>query len=231
MTVLNYLVLSVATFFLATDISFAQTYAIVPNDTVEVIGVMNDLETLTISQNNLSTDSLFLKWEKVSESVPANWEAAICDNSFCNATLVDSGMMDPVIPNDYGFLLLHITAHVNGGTAIIRYAVWDITNPSLRDTLTFIMTVNSASGLHSNEEANSFQISPNPAKGSLFVVTNLAKGFFFLITDLTGKEILKGITNEKAIILSTKNIRNGVYNFSIYEKNKMLNTKKFIVLN
>ena len=138
---IKHIVLVVAAMLVATTFSFAQSFTNSPNDTVIVNGIMEDLETLIINQVNSTTSTLYLEWQKVSESVPALWEASICDNRICNTSLVDSGTMNPISPADFGFLLLHITAHVNYGTAIIRYAVWDINSPMLKDTLTFLMNV------------------------------------------------------------------------------------------
>ncbi|MEO8087154.1 MAG: multicopper oxidase domain-containing protein [Bacteroidota bacterium] len=127
--------------------SIAQTYTISPDDTIQLTGVFEDLQTLSISQINNSADTLNLMWRKISESVPSNWNATVCDNSICYTTLVDSGSMNPVLPFDYGFILLHITPHVSYGTAKIRYSVWDINNPGSIDTLTFILTVKAGNPL------------------------------------------------------------------------------------
>ncbi|CAN5618435.1 hypothetical protein BH11BAC1_BH11BAC1_20120 [soil metagenome] len=139
--------LPVAILLMVTGNSIAQTYSISPNDTIQLTGALEDLQTLSISQINTSADTLNLMWRKVSESVPPNWDAYVCDNSICYTTLEDSGSMNPVLPSDYGFVLLHITPHVDYGTALIRYSVWDINNPGSIDTLTFRLTVNSGNPL------------------------------------------------------------------------------------
>lgn len=223
------LVLSVAAIFVAADISFAQSYSLVPNDSINITGMMEDLQTLSIQQQNNSTDTLQLKWKKVSESVPALWEASVCDNQVCYTSLVDSGSMNPIYPADYGFLLLHITPHVNYGTAVIRYEVWDINTPLLRDTLTYILTVNNTSGIAEAESKNAFSIFPNPAKENINILSNLQTGFRFLITDVSGKEIQNGISKTNTISVSTENLQNGVYTVSIFSENQIINTKQFLI--
>ena len=177
MKITQKIVLSVAAILAATDFSFAQSFSNTPNDTINIVGMMEDLETLSIRQQNISANTIILKWKKVSENVPALWEASVCDNSFCNTSLVDSGMMNLVLPNDFGLLLLHITPHVNYGTATVRYAVWDIANPTLKDTLTYILTVSATSGIADVENKNTFSIFPNPAKENINIITKLQTGF------------------------------------------------------
>lgn len=122
------------------DALFAQNYTLTPGDSIVATAQFDDLTVFNILQNNISTDSLFLEWEKVSAELPLNWEATICDNSNCFTDLKESGDMLPVVPGEYGFLSLHITPHLNSGFAIIRYRVWDIKNPAIIDTLTWIVS-------------------------------------------------------------------------------------------
>jgi hypothetical protein len=191
--------------------------------------MMEDLQTLSIEQLNISPNTITLKWKKVSESVPLLWEASVCDNQICNTTLVDSGMMNPVNPSDYGLLLLHITAHVNYGTAIVRYAVWDIANPAMKDTLTYILTVSAASGINEIENKKSFTVFPNPAKENMNIITKFQTGFQFLITDVSGKEIENGISKTNSTSVNIQNLPNGVYTISILSENKFLNSKQFLI--
>jgi hypothetical protein len=137
--------------------------------------------------------------------------------------------MNPIYPSDYGFLLLHITPHVNYGTAIVRYAVWDFANPAMKDTLTYILTVSATSGIATTENKNAFSISPNPAKDNININSNLPTGFQFLITDVSGKEIEKGVSKTNSISVSTENLSNGIYNISIFTENKIITTKKFLI--
>jgi hypothetical protein len=190
--------------------------------------MMEDLETLSIQQLNTSSKTITLKWQKVSENVPPIWEASVCDNVNCNTSLVDSGTMNPLNPADYALLLLHITPHINYGKAIVRYAVWDITNPALKDTLTYILNVNATSGIAEAENKNAFSIFPNPAKENINITSKLQTGFQFLITDVLGKEVEKGISKTNNIFVSTENLPNGVYTVSIFTENK-INTKQFLI--
>lgn len=156
MNVLKNLFLLVATTSAASNMCLAQNYSITPNDTFWLAGQMEDFQTLTITQHNTSGKTITLTWRKVSESIPSKWDALVCDNQVCYATLVDSGTMNPILPNDSAFLFVKITGHVNYGTAVIRYALWDIDNPALKDTLTFILTIDKISAIEKGMDKYGF---------------------------------------------------------------------------
>jgi hypothetical protein len=177
MAATKHLILLVAAILVATNITLSQTFTNAPNDTIQMTGMMEDLETLSIQQINNSSNAIQLKWKKVSQSVPANWEASVCDNAICYTSLVNTGTMNPVNPADYGLLLLHITPHVNYGTAIIRYAVWDTINAAMKDTLTYILTVDATSGISAEKNKKTFNIFPNPSKENINIISNLHTGF------------------------------------------------------
>ncbi len=196
MRIFKYIILTLVTFIVTNVNTLAQSYSIIPNDTIQISGVLEDLETLSIQQQNNSNDTLFLEWKKVSESVPLFWDASICDNSFCYASLIDSGYMNPVFPGDYGLLLLHITTHVNYGTAIIRYAVWDALTPNLKDTLTYILQV-VPTGLTSALNDN-ILLSINQNK--IFVSQNQNDFSVLRILNMNGKIIYETAINDKSEI-------------------------------
>jgi hypothetical protein len=221
-------VLMAILFNVTTNFSFAQTYSLSPNDTVYKIGIMEDLETLNIEQTNISPNTITLKWKKLSASVPPLWDASICDNSICNTTLVDSGKMNPVIPTTYGLLLVHITPHTNLGTAIIKYAVWDSANASLKDTLTYILTVNTFLGFAETENKNTFSIYPNPANENININFTDYKTHSISISNAVGEIIYKK-ENSSNCTLPIQNWSNGVYTVSILTNKKIIHSKKIIV--
>jgi Secretion system C-terminal sorting domain len=220
----------VAVTFAATTVSFAQTFSITPNDTIQLVGVLDDLQTLSIQQPNISSGNITLQWEKVSETVPLLWEASVCDNSICNTSLVNSGTMNPILPTEYGLLLVHITPHVNYGTAIVRYAVWDSTNVLLKDTLTYILSVNATAGIEEMVSQNNFNVYNNPAADNICISSTTPTPFQFLISDNAGKVLSKGVSRTNTIFVSTQYFANGVYHISLFNENKNSQTKKIIVL-
>lgn len=220
--------LSVAAILAATDFSFSQSYSITPNDTVQVLGGMEDLQTLTISQQNNGNDTLYFRWQKVSESVPANWEASVCDNFVCYTTLKDSGATNPVFPTESGFILLHVTPHVNYGTAVVRYAIWDIANPTIKDTLTFITTVNAPSAITETENNNAFNIFPNPVSGYLNITSTNNEIFSSNIFNSFGEKVSSTVSTQNSK-LETLNLSNGVYTLLISTNIKSYFIKQIVI--
>lgn len=227
MKAIKNIILSVAAILVATDFSFSQSYSITPNDTFEVVGYLEDLQTLTIFQQNNTNDTLYFQWQKVSENVPANWDANICDNEVCYTILMDSGTTNPVYPTEAGFILLHVTPHVNYGTAIIRYAVWDIANPSLKDTLTFITTVNAPSAIAETENKNVFSVFPNPVSDLLNIQFSNNEEHIVSIYNSKGEKISSAVSTQNTE-LETRNFLNGIYTVSISDS-KSFFTKKIII--
>ena len=224
------MVLSAVVLIATADKAIAQNYRIEPNDTFIINnGNFENLETLIINQRNISSDTIRFAWHKVSESVPVNWEASICDNVTCNTNLADSGMMDPVTPDKSGFLLLHITPHQNYGTAVIRYSVWDLKTPNLKDTLTFIMSTSNSTGINEENNNVSFRITPNPATTNLTIYSDLATRFAYSIFGQNGSLISDGLCETKIPTILLTGIPEGVYTLLIKDKNKVIITKKVII--
>lgn len=226
MVVLKYILISVAVVVAATNVSFGQTYTLTPGDTIRFTGMMEDLQTLVISQRNISNDTVQLKWKKISENVPDKWEASVCDNQICYSTLIDTGTMNPVPPDESGFLLLHFTAHVNFGTAIVRYIVWDVNSPTIMDTLTFITIVEDPSGISETELESSFIISPNPVNTHLAITSNTRTFFKYSITDIYGRKVYSG-ESYSDVFLETSHFSTGIYFLEIQSLKKR-SIQKFI---
>lgn len=211
-----------------TNNCLAQTYTITPNDTFEISGMMEDQHTLTISQINVSSNTMTLFWKKVSEIIPTKWEALVCDNKLCYAVLEDSGTMNLVDPSDTGFLLLHITGHVNYGTAVIRYAVWEINNPVLKDTLTYILTVEQNSRIAETDNRKIFTVYPNPSNDQINIESDFQSGFTYSFINLTGEEVQTGHSELNSMIFSTGNFPSGIYFLKITPVYNSLNNKFFV---
>ena len=196
-------------FITTTHIAFCQHYINTPNDTIYLTGTLDDLQTLSIHQENTSLDTIYMKWKKIAALVPDSWEASNCDNSICYTTLEDSGSMLPIYPSEYGFLLLHITPHVIDGTSIISFSVWDTTS-NIIDTLTYILTVNTPNLINENNSNNSIILYPNPSNNKLFIHTQ-EDNFEYTIMDYTGKIIFKKQALSNNLTIDTQEYISGNY--------------------
>lgn len=163
--------------------------------------------------------------------MPVDWEAAVCDNRICYSGLEDSGTMNAVDSSEWAFLLLHITSKVNYGTAIDRYVVGDEKDAVNMDILTFILRVESPSGMDTEEGALSIRIYPNRTYGVLFIHTNRTEGFSYRITEVAGRSMEIGFSETGKLDLSLEGFKPGLYYLSIPDENGQVRILKFIVGN
>lgn len=227
---INKFILAASVFCIANTITYGQTYSIIANDTISMTGIMEDLATLTIQQQNISNNTITLEWQKVSESVPPVWETNVCDNVICYSSLVNGGVMNPVGPGDFGFLMMHVTPHVNFGTAIIRYAVWDAAFPLLKDTLTYILTVNAPTGINNVTDVVEYSLFPNPANEMLHLKSDASSSFKYQISDMAGRIIESGESYLQQLSINTSEYHNGIYYFDIIDGNGKRRNSKIVIL-
>ena len=226
---LKRLVLVVVFLLASTSIFFAQSYSISPNDSIVVVTPYSDLNHFTIQQNNLTNGYLVFSWQQVSLNIPVGWTANLCDAGNCYPGFPTNGTMDTIFSGNYGLMSLGINPDTIIGTAIIRYAVWEVNTPAQIDTLTWIITANGSVGIIDLRDKNNFSIYPNPAKNSVSIVSDFQSEFSFTMNDIVGKEIYSGTSVNNNISLSICNFPNGVYSISIFNKGNYIETKKIVI--
>ncbi|MBA3828308.1 MAG: hypothetical protein H0X33_05185 [Taibaiella sp.] len=190
----------IAVFITAINISFGQSYYNSPNDTITSNVTSNHVSVFNITQVHPTTDTIHLKWYKLSVIMPATWEASICDNGDCFTSLLDSGMMIPIVPGDDGLMSLHINPKFETGIGIIRYTIFATNTPTHIDTLTWIIN---ATGTTSTIEVNTAQpIISNSYKN--IICKNLNGNFSTaLLYDGNGKLLLQKNIHGEEINIST----------------------------
>lgn len=189
-----------AAFYCAvTGFAVAQAYYHAPNDTLIASTTVNNSVTMNITQVHPANDTLHFAWSKLSVSIPQEWVANICDNSMCYPSLMNSGETAPVLPGDDGLMLIHCTPWSVSGTAIIRYTIFELSNPLQVDTLTWIIQASPTAGIDAfSMDPDAFLIEGNKFRLPVYSSFDCLK-----MIDLSGKEIVnRNITNMNEIILS-----------------------------
>lgn len=192
------------------NVSYAQTFELVPNDSIMASVWLEDNVALTIEQKNITQDTLHLVWARVDELVPARWEVSVCDNVFCYTSLVDSGAMSPVGPGDRGKLYIRFTPHVNAGKAVVRYAVWDTKQPETKDTLTYILTAQSTTSVGTNSD-NNFMIVHDRQSSTIQISTLLPDTFSAFLYNLLGELVATSYNCKFDAVLPMHQALNGFY--------------------
>ena len=185
----------------------AQTFTNAPNDTIIGSLAMDEVTVFDIIQNNIQSDTIILSWSKVSALVPDQWVALICDNDVCYSDLYEGGTMIPVYTGQNGLMSLHVTAHVNPGTAIIQYGVWDNNYPTEVDTLTWIVS-SFQTGINTLEE-DSFTVF---LSGNSMVIHRKDLSInHFQVLDLNGRLIMDFPLNKDLTSFDISNLSECIY--------------------
>lgn len=101
----------------------AQVISINP-DTTYIETFTNIFEVGFASIYNNSSDTLNLRWHRISESVFPFWVYSICDINTCHGSEVDSA--DFIIPPyDSGYIELMIDPNMDYGSGIIKVLIYD----------------------------------------------------------------------------------------------------------
>jgi len=96
---------------------------------------------------NVGTGSLRIAYEKVSVDYPAGWDVSFCDNRNCFFTFRDKDTFSAMAAGEKASMKITVFPKGTADTAIVKYAVWDVNNPSQKDTLTFNIMVRWSAGM------------------------------------------------------------------------------------
>ena len=224
MKIIKQLFLVVVVIIATTTKLSAQTFTVSPNDTLTAVSVLDDLNSLTALLVHPANDTLYLQWKKVYESIPLNWDASICDYQHCYSSLLDSGLMSPIVPGDDGVISCHITPHINYGTATIRYTVWDINNPALIDTITWIVSANITGVQISTHQQNSIWITKN-----IIHINNSTNQYSeLLLMDLNGKQLYTTTIKAMQSEIQLPNLTTALYILQLKGNQKSYQQKIFL---
>jgi hypothetical protein len=172
---------------------------------------------------NEGTGNLNLKYKKISVDFPSKWDFSFCDNVNCITFFADSGNM-AAIPSGDSESSLKVTVYPNGfaDTAIVKYQMIDLDNPSKIDTVEFNIYVRWGVGI--NEISSNVTCFPNPNKGQ-FTITGLSEISNIELTNVQGQKVsyVQMVQGNQAFV-STQNTLSGIYFLSYLEGDKKKNT-------
>ena len=210
--------------FANADTAFAQRpFTSTPKDTIVATVPLDVKKSMMFQQFAIAGQTLQLRWRQLSLSIPPQWEANLCDNGTCFTNLPSSGSMNPVWPGDYGLMKLDVTARVNQGTAVVRYAVWDSSAANLVDTLTWIVHSNTTSISHVQNKSPIAHV-----VNKTLLISQAKPGLVVLLYDAAAKKVFqKSLVNQdETIDLSA--LSSGMYVLHITGLNHPYAQKIFI---
>lgn len=140
----NFLLLSAASF--SAFICRAQNIEVQGGKTHNFYPESTGFTDCYMYMKNVGTGSLRIAYEKVSVDFPAGWDVSFCDNRNCFFNFRDKDTFSVLAPGDKAAMKIAVFPKGTADTAIVKYAVWDVTNPSVKDTLTFNIMVRWSAG-------------------------------------------------------------------------------------
>lgn len=195
---------------LAAGNASAQSYRVLPDDTLRVTAIANELTIFDIYQENLTQEPLLLGWRTVSNELPEGWDFSVCDLGSCYAGMPVGGEMHPTPVGEKAFLGLNIEPRGVAGTGVARIYVYDTKSPETGDTLTWIVDVANASvPLASVKKAQTY---PNPFSRSVTLNFGQTVSGNVVVRDLSGSVVARlRVFQEEAVLLALPEAAPGVY--------------------
>lgn len=201
-----YFVLSL---LMITSLSQAQ---LVPTQTQAWLHITsNSTVKKLIDVDNVGSSPVSSYWEIIQDDVKSisGWDVEYCDcnncYSFKDYPANDTCQFD-IASNDFVTYSLQIKPGTNIQTGSFKVVVYNLTDGSETDTLTFVVSDQAATGLTDQFFESGYKLYPNPSANSI-QISGLSGGEQFRILDVSGKEIMQ--TNAESI--DVQNLPQGAY--------------------
>ncbi len=177
-----------------------RTYSVEPTTKfVTSTSVMDEVTKYYIHFKNTTGNDIHLSWKKLSLDLPAAWDYSLCDLGTCYAGIPEGEhTMYPVEKDSNGFLAPNIYPGGTDGTGKIVMLVWDKDNPSVSDTLTWIITATTSQADVPviNTPTKELRLYPNPVNNRISILFGAISTGTLSIIDMKGVNQLQLYINE-----------------------------------
>ncbi len=207
----------------------AQNFVYTPSQHVDgtIEGKLNEY---LIGLRTPTAEEITYKWERVSNTFPADWDYSICDHNHCYIGLPASGEMHSISLTDAeagtnGYFKVTMLETPTDAKGVITIYVYDSKDKSRGDTVTFTVR-KGVSGIETTVSAD-FKIYPNPTASEINVYTVAAAKL--RIVDLQGKGVMNSDFQTAGLhTINVDNLPNGIYILKLNEQGVIRNSR-FIV--
>ncbi|MFT7604742.1 MAG: hypothetical protein ACI8VT_002332 [Saprospiraceae bacterium] len=178
-----------------------------------------------------SPEEITYKYEKISNSMPAEWDFSLCDYNSCYVGVPDLGTMTTITlvdsQNEVGgfFNLTANSQGVSGEGTIVMY-VFDSNDHERGDTVSWHLSFEGIVSINEFEASESFKVYPNPATDLLNIASE--SNYSGAIFNSLGKKVfsLKGNMNET---IDVSNLAKGVYFISCKNESGFTFNRQLII--
>lgn len=200
--------------------TMAQTFTLTPKVVVKGASSSETIDLYSAMKNNATTDadSMF-QWTIIKRQMPAAWERTFCDPNNCipsdsigmsGSFLVKKGMN--------GEFKLTYNFHNTGGLDTTKIQIKSVLNPSVKDTVTFIMNA-WLTGVNNVSRENVFSFYPNPVKDVLTFKYNTNSTVNVDIYNILGVKVKSFTHDGNSSRINVSELRNGIYFITLKEGN------------
>lgn len=225
--------LHIALFLLTVSSVSAQTFSALPNDSVEGTYQVNDWASDYIYVRNNSATSVSLSYQTISNTMtPAGWDVVLCTNNACFPYVPTSGSFGTVATGDSAYFHLQCGFMGIAGTKQVRVRVYETSNPSNCDTITFLYHAMTTIGFaeNSEEERGLSQNYPNPFSGTTAILYDLGgESGQLVISDVTGKVISVYTLNSPNGQITIGGFLPGIYFYALNNNEGLIARRTMIV--
>lgn len=125
-----------------------------PNRKLDKTLAANYYNTEFIFIRNISGQPHSLTFERLDNTLLADWSATICTNSTCYSTLPKNGSFGVIEPEEEAYISLNLAANGALGGGRVRFLIGSLSDTSLHDTVTFKYNVTADGAVKAGPWAN-----------------------------------------------------------------------------
>ena len=186
-----------------------------------------------VNMTTASPENITFQWELISNSMPSEWVATLCDYTDCYTEIPANGTMDPISAGDMssgieGYLKITCNPGTTYGTGVVEFYVYDQADYNRGDTISF--TLHNVNSLSTPEETLEFSVFPNPTEDFVNVSNQNNEVLSYGLFNIAGSQVLNGtvaaLESEK-IDLSA--LPKGIYFLDVKLDSGLNKTEKIIV--
>ena len=197
------------------------------------------VEAVILEQNvphyiNFTTQTprdITFKYERISNTLPEEWDLTLCDYNGCYVGVPETGTMTNITRQDAldgidGFFNLAVNTNDISGEGVVEIYVYDSTDYNVGDTVSWTMSHEAIPNAIDKNEADNISIYPNPASDQIQI--RGIEGYTMTIYNSLGKIIYTKVdaSNTRHDIT---NFPSGSYFISCLTKQGKVYNKQFVV--
>jgi hypothetical protein len=225
--------------FVAATLKSAGQAVNITTGNVNFSGDVNTILTAHVTVENQSANTLNVWAARTVNTLATGHKSYFCFAGLCYGFSTNlSSNPDTIAPfGSDNFFSAYLNPFGNVGQSSVCYNFYNHLNPADSASICFNYDV-TLTGINDHNAVSSLSVpSPNPADHSTFIGYNLSGNnrayeiaIYNVLGNLVKKVSLPYSSGPGAILISTAELKSGVYFYSLVSGNKVLNTSKLIVV-